>query len=284
MPFKISGSLQSVNIHDTIYIGGVIGNCTVLAAYNFQSLAWHRLNPYMARDSAMVVISNQLALVGGVDQTDEVTNQIAVWNCTSKKWTHPYAAMLTARSHASVVVYKQWLFVAGGKSKDCKVSDVEVLDLDSQHWVSAPSAPEAWTSMKSAIVRDQWYLMGGFGSEGTATDKVYSVSLPTLLFHAGSTLPNCSSSSNIWNTVSTLKQTSSFPLCVADTLLAVGGISDNDIAKVSAIHYFMPESEEWGIAGQLPSPLNQCACTLTSDGHVTLASSQNLKFYVGNIK
>ena len=168
MPFEMSSYIQSVTIQDTVYVGGgFVGwkrpnNCIVMA-YNTRSCTckWHQLPPYTADSFAMVVINNQLVLVGGFESFYHSTNLLGMWDTGTQQWTRPYAAMPTAHSYPSAVVYKQWLIVAGGQIGHLRLSTVEVLDVASNQWYSAPSTPTPWESMKSTILGDMWYLMGG---------------------------------------------------------------------------------------------------------------------------
>ena len=120
MPFGMSYYIQSVTIQETVYVGG--GNAGwkspnnyIVMVYNTRSCKWHQLPPYTAEYFVMVVINNQLVLVGGKDSAYHATNLLGMWDTGSNQWTHPYAPMPTARSHPSAVVYKQWLIVAGGR-------------------------------------------------------------------------------------------------------------------------------------------------------------------------
>ena len=164
MPFGMSSYIQSVAIQDTVYVGGGLAddltspNNYIVMAYNTRSCKWHQLPPYTEDSFAMVVINNQLVLVGGEDSKGQSTNLLGMWDTGTQQWTRPYAPMPTARSYPSEVVYKQWLIVAGGGTGGHRLSTVEVLDVASNQWYSAPSTPTPCSSMKSTILGDMWYL------------------------------------------------------------------------------------------------------------------------------
>ncbi len=64
----MSGYIQSVEINDTVYVGGeTSGNEDdyIVMAYNTQSCQWHTLPPYSTRRFAMTTINNKLVVVGG---------------------------------------------------------------------------------------------------------------------------------------------------------------------------------------------------------------------------
>ena len=143
----------------------------------------------------MVVIENQLVLVGGDEHGDEA-KVLGVWKADHKAWTHPYPEMPTARSHCSAVAYNDWLIVAGGARRRL-LSAVEVLNICAKQWYSGPSTPIPWRSMKTAVVGSIGYFMGGWDST-SHTEKVYRLSIHTLISHINSKTSRC----KIWNEIS----------------------------------------------------------------------------------
>ena len=275
MPFAMIDYVQSVIIQEMMYVGGgnayPINNMYIVMTYNIISQEWSQLPHYTARRFAMTVIHNKLTLVGGCDHIDRDTNVLGVWDADRRKWTRPYPPMPTPHRSSSAVVYRQWLIVAGGWSGETRTSSVEVLDISSNQWHRAPSTPVPWSSMRSAVCGDTWYLMGGFDSE--RTDKVYSVSLSVLISHINNT------SERIWNTISSLGLYYSIPFCIGESLLAVGGMKSQSYETVSTILHFIPDRNEWREVGQLPAPLYDVACSLTSNNHFLVAHS--IKFHIG---
>ena len=275
-----------------MYVGGGAAgfghenNYYIVMAYNTYSQKWHQLSVYIARDFAMAVISNQLLLVGGCDCLYCDTDLLGVWEASCRKWTHPYIPMPTPRRNPSAIVYKRWLIVAGGLSIKNTLSTVEVLDVSSNQWHTAPPTPNPWSAMKSVILGNMWYVMGGHFR--FPTDMVYSVSLPALVSQIRST-SSSSTPCHSWKTIPKLEHVYSTPVCLAGTLLAVGGYSFKESQRVSSIHHFLPESNKWILAGQLPSPLRECTCTSISESHILLfggngsSACTSSKFYIGTL-
>ena len=268
MPFGMSGYIQSVTIQETVYVGGgEAGSWSpknyIVMAYNTRSCKWDQLPPYRAESFAMVVINNQLVLIGGTSHEYAAVKLLSRWDTDRRQWTHPYLPMLTARSSPSAVVYKQWLIVAGGWAFRQGLSAVEVFDVASNKWFSAPSTPTPWSCKRSTILGDIWYLMSD-RQNVYDDDIVYSVSLPDLISH---TLSSSSGTTHrdIWKKIPGLGYSFSTPLCMGGAVLAVGGMRVKDRAFVSIIHRYIPETEEWIEVGQLPSPLYNCTCTFTLD-------------------
>jgi len=286
LPFRMDGYIQSVVIEDTLYVGGGSAgrgnNCTIMA-YHTHTQNWHKLKPFPACNFAMVAANNsQLILAGGIDKRGCVTNTVGGWDDGSKKWTFSYSPMPTP---ASAAACDRFVVVAGGRSMKEKLTTVEVLDTLTNMWCASPPMPSPWSSMKSAVVGDMWYVMGGFSADEAATDAVYGVSLPALLFHSNSKPSSdaAASPSTIWKALPSLRHTSSAPVSIGGKLFAVGGVSNNDVARVSAMFYFDNEASKWILAGQLLAPTSQCSCTVSANGLMFLTGSHELTFYIGTL-
>ena len=275
MPSPMTGYIQSVAVGRTVYVGGGdVGwgseSSYIVMAYDIQSLNWHSLPSYKTREFAMAVVKNQLVLVGGHDRSDNDSNMVAMWDASKRQWTHPFPPMPTARYSCSAVAYKQWLVVVGGWACG-SMSSVVMLDVDRKQWYSAPRAPQPWCDMMSTLMGEQWYLMGGYDDGGVVVKQVYSVSLSALV----SQINSKSSPLTIWKTLPASNCNHSTPLCVGGALLLLGGKTVQESQVVSAIHRYVPETEEWVEEGALPCPLRNFTCTLTSDGKVLLAGGED---------
>ena len=107
--------------------------------------------------------------------------------------------------------------------------------------------------MKSTIIGDTWCLMGG-RENGTETTVVYSVSLEALVSHSAS------DSSKTWNKIAPLNCYYSSPHSLGGSLLALGGRDIKKKCPVSAVHHYVPETNTWAPAGELPHPLYDTTC------------------------
>ncbi len=263
MPVAMSVYIQSVQINDTVYVGG--GDTDrdedeyIVMAYNTQSCQWHTLPPYSTRLFAMTTINNKLVVVGGVNRDYSKSSELGEWQPDSNQWTHPFPPMPTPRYVPSATSYKHWLVVAGGYHGVC-LQTVEVLDISNMQWSTGPSTPTPWYMMQSTTVGDTWYLMGG-GCEKLRqhSPDVYSVSLEALVSHSAS------DSSNIWNKLPSLNCVWSCPLNIGGSLLAVGGEDSKSKKPVSTIQRYVSETNTWVQAGQLPHAVCTCTCIMTSD-------------------
>ncbi len=268
MPIKMSGSVQSVVIGDTVYVGGgLAGNhrdsCTVMKLEQDQ---WTKLPEYTAKYFAMTSLANRLVLVGGRDpRNNERTNQLAVFE--SGEWTHPYPPMNIARSSSTAVSFNNHIIVAGGSDdKGHAVSSVEVLDVASRRWYIAQSLPNPRPGLKSTLIGNTLYLMGGFDHTRGATKTVHHVDLSELIAKALSNLDT----PTLWQTLQEVPLVWSAPLSIGRSLLAVGGRDDRANPSLS-IHLYQPDTRRWVKVGDLPTARDNCTCSVLPSGEVIVA-------------
>ena len=266
MPIKMSGSVQSVVIGDTVYVGG--GNadndhdkCTVM---KLEQDRWIELPEYTARYFAMTSFANQLVLVGGRDpRTIKLTNQLAAFE--SGEWTHPYPPMNVARNYTTAVSFNNHIIVAGGWDDKGLSSSVELLDVASRRWYIAQSLPNPRSELKSTLIGNTLYLMGGF-DHTRATKTVHHVDLNELIAKALSNLDT----PTLWQTLQEVPLVFSAPLSIGRSLLAVGG-RDDRVNPGSSIHLYQPDTRRWVKVGDLPTARFYCTCSVLASGEVIVA-------------
>ena len=278
MPFTMYGYIQSVEVEGTVYVGGGYADKTnnnyVVMAYDTQSCMWHTLPPYSAKWFAMTTINNKLVLVGGMHNlvpgmyNFDAVDQLGVWQTDSNQWTLPFPPMPRPRHSPSATSYKHWLVVAGGFIGLNSISSIEVLDVDNNQWSTGPSTPTPWQSMKSTTIGDTWYLMGEYDDWKNPTGGYY-VSLEALASHSAT------DGSNIWRKLPSLNYSNSCPLNIEGSLLAFGG---RDTLKTccATIQRYMPETNTWVAAGELPLGAYDCTCIMTS-GKLYVIGGQDAK-------
>ncbi len=187
MPESTNDYVQSVEINDTVYVGGGFTGRDedeyIVMAYNTQSCQWHTLPQYSTGWFAMTTINNKLVVVGGSKREYSEIGELGEWQPDSNQWTHPFPPMSTPHYWPSATSYKHWLVVSGGYHGDC-LQTVEILDVSNMQWSTGPSTPTPWVSMKSTTIGNTWYLMGGECEKlWQSSPDVYIVYLWRLLFH-----------------------------------------------------------------------------------------------------
>ena len=277
MPFAMGDCIRAVEVEGTVYVGGGSAdkknNDYIVIAYDTQSCKWHTLPPYSAKLFAMTTIHNKLVLVGGRHNLDAV-DQIGVWQTDSNKWTRPFPPMPTPRSSPSATSYKHWLVVAGGYCFNSSLN-VEVLNVDNNQWSTRPSVPTTWQDMKSTTIGDTWYLMGGYDDWDIISTGGYYISLEALASHSAT------DGSNIWRKLPSLNYSSSCPLNIEGSLLAFGGW-DRQKCVVSIIQRYVPETNTWVAAGELPHAVYTSTCIMTS-GKLYMIGGNDTKTFLKSI-
>ncbi|XP_064407491.1 uncharacterized protein LOC135352241 isoform X2 [Halichondria panicea] len=270
MPIKMDGSVQSVVIGDTVYVGGGIADndrdmCTVVKLEQDQ---WTKLPEYTAKWFAMTSLANQLVLVGGTDpRNNKCTNQLALLE--SGEWTHPYPPMNIARSSSTAVSFNNHIIAAGGFDDKGYTSSVEVLDVASRRWYIAQSLPNPRSELKSTLIGNTLYLMGGWDINVTVTKTVYHVDLNELIAKARSNLDT----PTLWQTLREVPLRLSAPLSIGGSLLAVGGVNNRGNPS-SSIHLYQPDTRRWVKVGDLPTARYSCTCSVLPSGEVIVAGGQ----------
>ena len=269
MPIKMGGTVRSVVVGDSVYIGGgdadnLDDSCTVMKL-DLQQDEWTKLPQYSARFFAMTSLANQLVLVGGLDRvTHKPTNQIALY--TPRSWISPYPPMNTARSFTTAVCYNNHIIVAGGfDGREFITSSVELLNVEERRWYNTVPLPNPRKQQKSTVIGNTLYLMGGLDHTGS-TKVVHMVDLNELITTAASeeTTPT------LWQVISDTPLRHSAPLSVESSLLAVGGLDDH-VNLSSSIHLYQPFIGRWVKVGDLPTVRQHCTCSVLPSGDVIVA-------------
>lgn len=274
MPVAMAGPVQAVLIQGKVYVGGgstaISGHydCIVMK-YDTDSEEWETLPLYKASHFGMTALNDQLVLIGG-NEEGGITKILGVWSGSA--WAHPLPPMPTARYSCSAISYDKWLIVAGGCNEYFDaVSSVEILNTTTNQWYAALSTPVPWADMRTTIICDTCYFMGGF-VDGLPTTSVYSVSVQALLH----TKSNASSQAeHIWHELPPLTKTASFPFSFDGSLLAAGGVDEDDDEAVKDIHLYLPNCSEWIKVGDLLSPCYDSACTMISNRELFISGGSS---------
>ena len=272
MLFKMGGTVQSVVIGQSVYVGGGGGDsyhdlCTVMKL-DLQRDEWTKLPLHNAVYFAMTSFANQLVLIGGYNSlAQEPAGHIAVF--TSGRWTFPYPPMNTARHSSTAVSCNNHIIVAGGHDDRGCTSPVEVLDVPSLRWYIAESLPNPRSSVKSTLIGNTLYLMGGW-DHTRPTKVVYKVDLNELITKAVSK----QATPTLWQVISDTPLNRSAPLNVGGSLLAVGGWDDRNTPS-SSIHLYQPDTRRWVKVVDLPTARYDCTCSVLPSGEVIVAGGRD---------
>ena len=272
LPFGMYGYPQVVMLKEKVYIGGGTapsGDEQIVIVYDPEQDSYSTLPPYENAYFSMVVVNDQLVLVGRMNiQTDRRTNKVGVWNELSREWTDTLPPMIIACNSPSVATHNnRWLVMMGGYNGENHLSRVEILDtIESRQWCQAASLPQPCAQALPATVGNICYLLGGF-TEGTfPSSKVFSVCFNDLISQAAFKVSSASVSSTCtsspWKPLPDTPLTRCTALAFNGALLAVGEDS---------IYHYQPSSQSWVDAGELPTIRLCCTCTVLPCGDLYVA-------------
>ena len=204
---------------------------------------------------AMTALNNNLLIAGGLDKSNNRTNQILTMDAGQLK---NYTKMITARSYATATGHQGMLIITGGMDDKYKrLSSTELFDSRNGQWYVTNDLPQPHSLLKSVIVDNVLYLLGGENKGGYGSPAVFTAPLDTLSRHQLK-----------WNTLQDTPWCRSAPVSVYGThLLIVGGgkkIGDkythtSDVYKLN---------HSWEAIGHLPLARSRSAAVSTSDNRV----------------
>ena len=276
MPFGMWGYPSVVLFKEKVYIGGGITLLNreeqTVVVYDPKQDSCCTLHPYTYKYFSMVVINDQLVLVGGckIEAFQKKINKLAVWNEQSKQWTHPLPPMTTACSSPSVASHNnKWLVVMGGKGDEVLLSRVEILDTtDPIQWYQATSLPHPCYQVPCATIGNKCYLMGGFIEDDKSNKKVFSVCLDDLISRAVSQPVSATTTPSPWHSLPDTPLYYSTALAFNGALLAIGG---GDYPGSSTIHMYQSSSNSWVKVGELRIERRTSGCIVLPSGEVLVA-------------
>ena len=275
MEYGMSVYPHSVVLERSVYVGGGSThfddvNEYIVLKYGLDTNNCSFLPRYDYRYFAISIINSRLTLVGGCDDREKPTNQLAVYEPSSQHWTYPYHPMPTPRYRPAVVMYDIWLLVAGGcAGPGHELATVELLNTSTNQWLAASSLPTPCGFMTSATINNLGYFV-------TASKQVYRVSLPDIVSQTVDQ-STASKSPALWRRLPDTPLSHSTAISLRGYLIAVGGRHDNRTR--TDIHLYQPESEQWTKVGDLPNARCYCSCVVLPSGELLVAGGQ--ENYVG---
>ena len=232
--------------------------------YDLHSQQWMEPLQYQYWECGMTTVSSQLVMVGGYDVSIlKITNRVAVYSPSQRRWSQPYPPLKTPRDLPAVSTYHQRLVVAGGRdASGTNLASVEVLDISVRHcqWLSATGLPVSCYRISAAITDSVLYLLGG-----SLDTQVLSVSL--------SALTETDKPPAQWRTLPDAPLEYSTAIAVRGSLLAVGGSHGGQ--RSSAIHVYNQEKNAWNKVDDLPTVRQDCACCLLPSGEILVAGGRD---------
>ena len=252
---------RSVLVDGAVYVTAG-NNSHDIHKYDLETQQWTTLPPYQYSDFSMGNVNNQLTCVGGGDErAGKISNAVAVYSTSQRRWEQPYPPMKTPRRYPAVFAYHQHLVVAGGRDAGGNLDIVEVLNTSTHQWFTTAPLHETGSRMSYTIIHNTVYLLGG-----KLGRTVLSMSLPALT-QTGKPAAE-------WHTLTKVPLKYSTAVAVRGNLLAVGGRS-GEKERSSAIHMYDQEKNVWNKVEDLPTEREDCTCCLLPSGKIFTAGGED---------
>ena len=265
MEYGMTHYPHCVVLERSVYVGGgytYSDDAHIVFKYDPDTDNWSRLPRYQYKYFAISIINSHLTLVGGCDDREKPTNQLAVYEPSSQHWTYPYHPMPTPRYWSTVVMYDIWLLVAGGRTAGRELATVELFNTSTNQWLAASSLPTPCALLTSATINNLGYFV-------THSKQVYRVSLPDIVSQTVDQ-STASKSPALWRRLPDTPLSYSTAISLRGYLIAVGGYHDNRTPRTE-IHLYQPESEQWNKVGDLPNARYYCSCVVLPSGELLVA-------------
>ena len=260
---------RAISIKGKVYYGG--GDCDSsddkFFIHSLSQRVWTVLPKLSVCYFGLGRVRDQLVTVGGITDTQKITNEIHVYDEASQTWQQTIPPMPTARETSAVVSLAAHLVVAGGCLPGDKPTDiVEIYHTDTRQWSSADKLPHASDDLKATVCNNVVYVMGGWDGEKRFSE-VFTAEIDKLISgnQQGSEEASTTDSNHIW------KQTANTPsyhpsaVALCDTVLAVGGIKSaktDEYETAKEIYAYSSSMDSWVFISDL-APLIACPTTVS---------------------
>ena len=205
---------------------------------------------------AMTELNNKLLIVGGVDKSSKVNNQMLTMDDGELK---NYTKMTIARYGATAAGHQGMLIIIGGMDdKHSIISSTELFDSTNKQWYTCSDLPEPHYMLRSAIVDNILYLLGGYNEDGASSGMIFTAPLDDMSTH------QLKWSTDLVPNIPCIRCT---PLSVSSTqLVIIGGVTW--VECISDVHKLNKDSRTWEAIGHIPLARCSSAAVSTADNRV----------------
>ena len=262
---------QPITVNGKLYFRGVSRGKQTVFEYVPTLDQWDSL-PYPEVDCfTLATLKGKLTIIGGMDKASgERRSTIYSFDVSTYQWI-PYSQGLpSALAYLSAIEYQHYLIIAGGQNSKCLwVSDTCVLDTDQSRIFVAEPLPKTG-NFDTLLIGDDLFLVAQNGNTLRANAPTL-ISLATQGKHA---------SQVAWQSLPQAPDWSS-PVSIGDRLVIVGGKSSD--TPLAAIQVYDSSRGQWMVIGELPEPMADCCCVVSSQKLFVLGCAAKKSAYVAEL-
>ena len=219
-------------------------------AYDFKSENWQKDIDMQAMNTSLVNSNGVLVCVGGQTIPEEsATNDVLSF--INNEWEKKFPSMKTKRYSAAVLAKDDFMVVAGGKKEKAEWLDIiEVFINGSTEWFTTVSLPKPISSICAAFF-DEYVIVTSWNG------NVYAYPLEILKSQVNvNDMQDVTSDHAKWIKF-TLPVKLTTPVSYRDRLLAIGGLSHNNLDRKDDIYEYTYatniENGIWKIISRMPT-------------------------------
>ena len=222
-------------------------------SYTISNSRWSQLPGCPTQCCPSVIINNLLTLVGGLDQTNTLINQL--FSLTGKgrgrRWTEEFPPMPTKRYGSTALCTETAMIVAGGRNKDGSLLQaIEVMNTETLQWSTAADLPKPLLCAQVSVCGVQVYISG--------RANMYTCSMLTLIQSCKSFLAGIRNrGARVWREVAAPRVEETTYVTVHGRLLTVGG-KGTDQKSTTAVHMYNSTTDSWEVISHMETPRYAC--------------------------
>jgi N-acetylneuraminic acid mutarotase len=206
--------------------------------------------PTPRTEVAATVLENEIYVIGGFDESSQVTDIVEVYRIANDSWTHA-APLPEPLHHTAAASYNGKIYVVGGYTSPWSPSNkLFIYNPIQNEWQEGTPMPTARGALNVNFINETLYALGGSSDRPLNSNEAYDpshdtwttkASMPTARHHAGSAV-------------------------VDGKIFVVGGRISGSLENISVNEAYDPEQDTW-ITNLEPMPSERsgiAAATATS--------------------
>jgi N-acetylneuraminic acid mutarotase len=175
------------------------------------------------------VLKDDIYVIGGFDESNQVTDIVEVYNITNNTWTKS-APLPEPLHHAAAAAYDDKIYVAGGYTAPWSPSNkLFIYDPVLNKWQEGNPMPTGRGALNVNFINGTLYAIGGSSDRPLSSNEAYDPSnntwtpralMPTARHHAGSVV-------------------------VDGKIFVIGGRGSGSLENISVNEAYDPEQDKW---------------------------------------
>ena len=293
--------IRFIDIKATVIKGKVyyrVGNSHgrdlyIVHCYDPSQDKWTTLPPLPVRWFGLGQVKGNLVAVGGRKKSDKLvsvrvtmrskddtTNDVYVYDESSREWKKTIPPMPTARYFPSVLSLQSALVVAGGNTPSyTAVVEIFKPDASDSQWYRTDPLPSGCRDVSLVAIGNSCYALGGYKTPSSLSQALCA-SADELLHNAvpanQTTRSDSCDTRSAWKTLPNTSTYRPAAAVLAGNLLAIGGEeSSRGGADMKEVYTYSPSTNSWIYISDLPAPRSIITVAVLSSTEILVIGGWN---------